>query len=321
MEGGDILLVSVIIPTYNRATMVIEAIESVLAQTYRNIEVIVVDDGSVDDTEILVARITDERLRYLKIPHAGRSVARNHGIRHARGEYIAFLDSDDLFLPDKISKQVEVLRGQSIVGLVCSSAYFVTVTEEVSQAVVPWHKGLDEMLRGFKVDYIYHETKSGDIYRDVMIYDPSFTLILPTVMVKKSVFDLAGYFDESMSRIEDIDMWRRISKHVYCQSLIEPLTIVRRHEGNTVETTTELLGSIDYYVGKLFSEDSNKVGKNFIRKKAAKMYLTYYLFLNEQASSCRSFLARAVKYYALAILADVWRIAIMPFRRLGRRAL
>lgn len=102
-------MVSVIIPTYNRSTTIIRAVESVLNQTYRDIEVIVVDDGSTDRTGELLKKIDDTRLRYVYQTNAGACSARNHGIDEAKGEYIAFHDSDDVWHLDKLEKQMKVM--------------------------------------------------------------------------------------------------------------------------------------------------------------------------------------------------------------------
>src|SRR4051812_14761864 len=109
-------LVSVLIPTYNRAREVVVAIESALRQTYSNIELIVVDDGSTDDTRRLIAGY-DDRVRYLYQENAGVSAARNFAMRHARGEFLAFLDSDDVWKNWRIESQVAALRRHPEAGL------------------------------------------------------------------------------------------------------------------------------------------------------------------------------------------------------------
>src|SRR5215212_11526906 len=101
-------LVSVVIPTYNRRRLVVEAVESALAQTYRPLEILVVDDGSTDGTEAELHRF-GSAVRYLKQPNQGAAAARNRGIRAATGELVAFLDSDDLWAPAKIEKQVALM--------------------------------------------------------------------------------------------------------------------------------------------------------------------------------------------------------------------
>lgn len=123
---SDTPRVSVIIPTFNRSAMVCRAVRSVLRQTLRAVEVLVVDDGSTDDTRASVAALADERVRYFYQPNAGRSAARNVGLDAARGDYVAFLDSDDAFLPDKLTAQVDYLDAQADVDLVAGGWYTIT---------------------------------------------------------------------------------------------------------------------------------------------------------------------------------------------------
>ena len=116
--------VSVIIPTYNRADLLGEAIDSVLAQSYQDFEMIVADDGSTDETAMVASKYGD-KVRFLALPHRGQPAApRNAGIAAATGEYISFLDSDDLYLPDKLALQVPALDENPKVGMVYSSAHF-----------------------------------------------------------------------------------------------------------------------------------------------------------------------------------------------------
>ncbi len=116
-------LVSVVVITYNGAEFVGHAIESVLQQSWRNLELIVVDDGSTDDTDDVIARFNDPRLKYLKQANQGPNAARNYGIRESRGDFVAFLDCDDWWLPDKICRQVARRRARiPSAGLVYSLA-------------------------------------------------------------------------------------------------------------------------------------------------------------------------------------------------------
>ena len=132
-------LVSVIIPTYNRAHYVVEAVESVLAQTHKNIEIIVVDDGSTDGAEEILDPYKD-RIRYFYQENQGVSAARNLGIRNANGQYLAFLDSDDLWLPDKTELQLNFLKENDNYGFVFSNFLIFTDTEnetEIANRSIP----------------------------------------------------------------------------------------------------------------------------------------------------------------------------------------
>jgi len=117
-------LVSIVIPTYNYGNFVSEAVDSALAQTYNNIEVIVVDDGSTDNTKDVLVKY-NESIRYIHKENAGLPAARNTGIEQAKGEYIAFLDSDDQWLADKVELQMEIFKSNDQVGLVSCAGYHV----------------------------------------------------------------------------------------------------------------------------------------------------------------------------------------------------
>ena len=118
-------LVSVIIPTYNGSRFIRETIQSVLDQTYNNLEIMVVDDGSTDDTSLIVKSITDQRITYIQQKNAGVSPARNHGITVSKGDYIAFLDHDDVWLPCKLEKQLSLFEQNPKVALIYSDAFII----------------------------------------------------------------------------------------------------------------------------------------------------------------------------------------------------
>ncbi|MCP4714886.1 MAG: glycosyltransferase [Deltaproteobacteria bacterium] len=200
-------LISVIIPTYNRASVVCNAVEAVLQQTYAKIELIVVDDGSTDDT---VSRLQaySTHLKTISTTHAGPSSARNCGIKIARGDYIAFLDSDDLWLPGKLEKQLRYMQSLPN-GLVCQ-------TEET------WIRNGRRVNPRKK-----HKKQSGWIYKACLplcIVSPS------AVMIHKSVFEKVGLFDETLLACEDYDLWLRIAPHYPIYLLDEPL--ITKHGGH-----------------------------------------------------------------------------------------
>ena len=196
--------VSVVIPTYNRARIIEEAVDSVLAQDYKDFELIVVDDGSTDNTSEVLAPYEDD-VRVLFQENKGVSAARNRGIAEASGRLIAFLDSDDLWLPQKLSAQVEFFNQRPDA--------FICQTGEV------WVRNGRRVNPGQR-----HKKPSG------MIFEPSLELCLVSpsaVMIRRDLLDRTGGFDETLPACEDYDLWLRISCRfpVY---LIETPLIVKR---------------------------------------------------------------------------------------------
>ncbi len=202
MEGKT--QVSVIIPTYNRGWTIGEAVDSVLAQDYRDFELIIVDDGSTDNTsEVLDAyRGT---IKIFRQTNKGVSAARNRGIAEASGKFIAFLDSDDLWLPQKLSRQVEFFNTTPD-ALICQ-------TEEV------WIRS------GVRVNpKKRHQKPSG------MIFEPSLALCLVSpsaVMIRRSLLEIVGNFDETLPACEDYDLWLRITCRFPVYRIDTPLIIKR----------------------------------------------------------------------------------------------
>lgn len=232
-------LVSVILPTYNRGHLLRESIFSVLNQTYRNFELIVVDDGSTDETASVVAAIADSRIRYVYQQNGGRSKARNHALSLAQGELIAFLDSDDIYLPDKLARQVVYLQSHPGTRMIYTSAHCIDAS-------------------GQYLEHKYYAEKSGHLYEDIAFFTP-VTITLPTVMAYKEIFDHVGGFDEGMHRFEDTDMWRRISKICRIDAMPEFTCLLRTHAGNVLESQcgASIENSILYYAEKIMAEDND----------------------------------------------------------------
>lgn len=187
--------VSVIIPTYNRAGMVCEAIESVLNQTFKDVEAIVVDDGSTDGTgEVLRGRY-DERVRYFYQPNSGRSAARNRGIEASNARYLLFLDSDDFLLPQAVEHEVAFLDAHPDVDVVYTDGFFCDATGQNASRIAlarPAHS-LDNLLEDMVISNVI--------------------LACHTAMVRRSALDTIGppYFDKMLRGTEDEDLWIRLA--------------------------------------------------------------------------------------------------------------
>lgn len=208
-------LVSVIIPTYNRKAMLRGAVDSVLKQTYRDWELIVVDDGSTDGTgDDLRARF-DARVRLVAQPRRGVAAARNLGVHSARGAYIAFLDSDDFWLPRKLERQIDFMQ---------ETAAEISQTEEI------W------IRNGIRVNpKKKHRKPSGDVFRASL----ELCLVSPSaVLLTRDLFDRAGAFDESFPVCEDYDLWLRIARHHPIDLLSEPLVVKRGGHADQLSRST-----------------------------------------------------------------------------------
>ncbi|NJD24010.1 MAG: glycosyltransferase family 2 protein [Betaproteobacteria bacterium] len=255
---GDELVpaVSVIVPAYNRASLLGEAIASVLAQSFADFEILIVDDGSTDDTERVVHEFVDSRIIYLKQENKGRSCARNAALDISRGRFIAFLDSDDLYLPGKLAMQVEYLDSHPHIDMLYTSAYCIDSSGNV----------LDER---------YSASVSGRIYRSIAFFRP-VTITLPTVMARRELFDKVGKFDENMYRFEDTDMWRRISKIAHIEALPMYSCKLRTHSDNSLSSQDpdQIIAAIDYYARKVAHEDS-LMGAWVLRSGLGALYYYY----------------------------------------------
>jgi len=186
------LEVSVVIPTYNRGYSLDRAINSVLRQSFDDFELIVVDDGSTDNTQEVVASFKDQRLRYFLTENRGVSAARNLGVSYSKAQWLAFLDSDDEWLSDKLERQIEYLNNHREMELVHG--------EEI------W------IRKGRRVNPMKKHQKSGG---DIFIRSLDLCLISPSaVMLSRDLFYEMGKFDEEFVVCEDYDLWLKItSRH------------------------------------------------------------------------------------------------------------
>ena len=202
--------VSVVIPTYNSVRYLTEAVDSVLAQTFRDLEVIVVDDGSTDETELVMRRYP-EPVRYIRQKNAGVAEARNRGIREASGRYIAFLDADDTWYPHKLERQLAELRRRPDCRF-CYSAFTV-----VDPDLAPLG------IRGSE--------RRGSPLEDLLLRGNVIGSIC-TVLCERELLESSGGFDPELSQCADWDMWVRLATATPFAYVDEPLVTYRHHDGN-----------------------------------------------------------------------------------------
>ena len=253
--------VSVVIPAYNSSAIIKEAIESVLAQSYKDIEVIVVDDGSTDDTESTVRSFGD-RVLYLKQENQGAGAARNSGIQKSRGEYVAFLDSDDLWSPEKLAEQIPLLERDPELGLVYSDWFVVSENQVAS----------DSYLKTLPA-------ASGYVFDKLV----RFGFILTSgVVLRRTCLNEVGYFDNSLSIAQDYDLWLRIAYRWKIALVDKPLVTKRNRNGslssNLQRTAVERIALFEKALGRF--EDMPPSTRRIVRRQVALNYwdLGYHYF-------------------------------------------
>jgi len=201
--------VSVIIPTYNRASYLYSAIKSVLNQTFEDFEIIVVDDASTDNTKQTIDKFDDRRIYYIRHKeNKGGSAARNTGIKRSKGKFIAFLDDDDMWMPSKLEKQLDLINKSLEIGVVYSGVWIINGSGKI---------------RGSKPPFL-----RGNIFPDML--KKNYVGSCSTVLIRKECLSGIGLFDEDLSAGQDFDLWIRLAKHYQFDYVNEPLVLYRVHK-------------------------------------------------------------------------------------------
>ncbi len=279
--------VSVIIPTYNRARFLPRAIQSVLNQTYEDWELIVVDDGSTDDTQGILAGFPD--VRVVTQPNRGVSAARNAGVRVALGVWPAFLDSDDEWRPEKLQRQMECARKRP--------------------EILVWHTN-ETWFRNGKVlpQKAYHRKQGGFFFERAV----ERCLISPSsVMIHRRLFEDVGLFDESLPVAEDYDLWLRITAFYEVGFVPEPLLIKHAEAENQLSVITQTIDR--YRIRGLVKILENPSLCEALRKKAGRelarkcRIVASGLTKRGKHTEAEEYLALAAKCTSGVIGADIYR--------------
>jgi hypothetical protein len=286
--------VSVVIPVYNAATFVPKAIDSVLRQTMGDLELVVVDDGSTDDTPAAVQAISDPRMRYIRQKNQGPSVARNTGIRATTGPWVAFLDGDDYWLPTKLEAQLAKAQANPQAGLVYSGGTY----RDVSGAMIA------DMPA----------TVEGDVLPELLL-DNCLAGSTSSAMVRRDVLDKIGLFDESMSCCEDWELWLRVATVTKIAKVDERLACIVNRPGSLNKrardvrnVSVEMLKTAFATYGASHSHLRRRALWNVYRSSA----MTYQTH-GEHANATRDIL-RAISYcpHILPTYWSLFRIVTAP---------
>ena len=235
-------MISVIIPTYNRAAFLARTIDSVLAQSYKDREIIVIDDGSTDDTQALLASYADS-IRTMSIANSGVSHARNVGIKAAKGAWITLLDSDDVWHPTKLERQMAYHDSHPSVFISHTNERWMRHDKEVKQKAL-------------------HQKPKGWCFEANL----SFCKIAPsTVMIAKEVFEKVGYFDEELVVCEDYDLWLRILRE-YEIGLVEEI-LTTKYAGHEDQLSFSYPAMDTYRIKALLKHQELELVRKEITKK------------------------------------------------------
>ena len=231
IEGNEVKRISVVIPAYNQGHYLGDAIQSVLDQTYQDFEMIVVDDGSTDNTRDLATSFRDARVRYVYQENRGLSAARNTGIQHTTGPFVTFLDSDDFFLPNALASLVTALERNPEIGFVAGQT---VVIDEDGQP-------LGEVM----------EARPPDDGSELLLGNPFQAC---SVMLRRVWLDRVGLFDEGLRSYEDWDLWLRLAK-AGCRmaGVDQPVSLYRFHSAQMTRNGTQMTTATFAVLDKVFS--------------------------------------------------------------------
>lgn len=256
--------VSVIVPAYNQGHYLGEAVRSVLAQTYLDFEVIIVDDGSTDSTRRVAHSFNDPRLRYHYQENRGLSAARNTGIRLTDAPYVSFLDSDDQFLPEKLSLLVEVLDNQPEVGFVAGQALLI-----------------DEKGRRLGKAFTTPPPADG---AQLLLGNP---LHVGSVLLRRGWLERVGVFDERLRSYEDWDLWLRLARAGCRMGWVpRPVSLYRFHTGQMIRDGSRMTASTFAVLEKVYASPDLPESWQRLRDRA---YSNAYLRAAAQAYHAQAF--------------------------------
>jgi glycosyltransferase involved in cell wall biosynthesis len=289
-------VVSVIIPVYNGGAHLGVAIESVLRQTYTNLEVIVVDDGSTDDST-RIAKSFGSRVRVMTQPNSGSAVARNAGIDYSHGELIAFIDADDAWVSHKLELQVNYLSARPDVGMV----YHSWVEWNGDQALLAELETQAQQATLAQLDW----SRSGWIYHQLLLDSIVHT---STAMIRRTTIAAVGGFDPQLRRGQDYDYWLRVSRITEIHKLAATLSVYRIHDASITNRLPARNGQAEIVTAALqrwgpVGPDGSRARQTKLRRVLAARWLSFggIHFEKGDATVARTSTLRALKIWPLSL--------------------
>jgi glycosyltransferase involved in cell wall biosynthesis len=289
-------LVSVVIPAFDAEATIGDALASALGQTLADLEVIVVDDGSSDRTAEVARSVAGARVQVLTQPNAGAAAARNTGIARSIGKYVALLDADDVWMPYKLERQIEILRGDDTVHAVQSGALFVDSALQVLS---------ERRCR-----------PSQDALLDTLRFQ-NMPNNMSTLVIERRMFEVMGTFDTSLEILEEWDMAIKVARHCNLFSIEEPLSLYRVHAGNRSRNLDIHIEPGLRVLARVFDDPTLPAN---IREREKEIYGRFYTMLAGGALRSRHWQACA-SWGIKAARTDpsmLGYMAELPFRHISR---
>jgi glycosyltransferase involved in cell wall biosynthesis len=273
--------VSVILPCYNGAQWIDAAVRSVLCQTYKDLELIVVDDGSTDNSkDIVLSHSQDDRLRYIHQRNRGFSAANNTGLKESEGEFIGFIGQDDLWMPNKLRCQVEYLERHKRVDLVHSDLYHIDSSGRTIKRRNP---------------RIPRFSSNSEYVKELFLRN---FLCFQTVLVRRECFNEVGSFDERMIVCSDHDLWLRMAGKFKMAYIKKPLVKKRYHPKQLMKVRKEAAIKDEFLLTKKAVAQYPFL-ERYIKRKMAELYYVWGVALLEKGNkkSAREKFLQAIKYH------------------------
>jgi glycosyltransferase involved in cell wall biosynthesis len=242
--------ISIVIPAHNSEKTITKTIDSVLKQSFTDLELIVIDDGSQDKTLEVVSKINDPRIKILSYPKAGANVSRNRGLSLAQGEFVSFLDADDIWTSDKLASQIQALENNSKAKVAYSWTNYIDDDDKF-------------LLTGT------HLTANGDVYEQLLITNFLESGSNPLIC-KEAILKLGG-FDESLSAAQDWDMWLRLAEKYHFICVPQP-QILYRIRANSLSSNLHRQEKACLEVLKKAYKIRPNIDKDAVNKSLAKLY-------------------------------------------------
>lgn len=282
------LQISAVIPTYNNAAFIKDAVLSILHQTVPAAEIIIVDDGSTDNTQQIIQQL-DGNIHYIRQQNRGPSAARNVGIKAAKGEWIAFLDADDQWTKDKLEKQIQALHNSPELKLIAGDMSEINIDNQVLEAsVLNKHHFLDKFsaLNGQPIPDAFIELLRKNF------------IPTGTVLIKKDILLEAGLFNDSIRYGEDLELWAKVASQHPITCLPEVLMLRRQHGSNSTQSAEPMLTDLI----KVMESVKSYTDKQHVQSYNPDQHIAdalnnlgYWYFNNHQFSKAQNIFHRSLK--------------------------